>query len=1075
MNIFGKLCKNFVINKKLSLLLFIGITLWGLISFTLTPKQYNPEITAPAFEITIGFPGHTAQETYELVTKPLEDVVQEIPGVDEIYSQSHHGGQAVVTVLFDVGKDFDLSKIRLRQRLDTNLNLKPLGVQNVSIEAVDPDNLAIMTLGLFSDTLDPVALRKQAFEIRNELKKVSGTSIVAVEGGRQREFSITLNPEKLKETQTAITEVAQALNKSSLLRVLGTIKNAETFQTIETTGTVQNITDIENVVVTSNVERSLKIKDIATVTIDTVEDDSYVNIYSKNKETKHAVLITVAKKKGENISEITQAIKHKIKELQSKTVLLNNITVDVLRNEGRVAHEEITRLTGTLIQAIGIVFLVLFAFLNVRAAIMVAITIPLTLLTVFGIGHLAGYTINRITLFALILSLGLLVDNATVVVENIVRNRKENPNWDKIKLITLSVSEVGTGLFLSTLTTVLAFIPMKFVTGMMGPYMGPLPFFVSTAIIVSLVYSYTIVPWMASIFCKDTGSQQPKPNRLTRIYSRFMEAYTNLITNILSSAKKRKRVIVVCIVLVCIVMTFPAFKLLRFRMLPKADREQMYVYLDLNSGTSIEKTYSVSKSLATHLTQEQNIKNVQAFVGTKPILDFNGLFKGASHRKAPHQATLKLNLTHPDNREKKSEDLALVYRTKIIDFLKKYPGSIFQLVEDPPGPPVRATFFVKIKGSSLELVEKTALDLKNKAQHISELKDLDTSVPEELTKFTLRVNTEKAAISKVSTASIAKTLEVLYQGSVVGIYHDESNREQEYIVLRFDKNHRKDISGLKNIMIINDIGNPLPVSRFLEITEGPTNKTILADNRETVVYLSGEMGSRSVTYAAIDFLNLLYNYSPPTSNLKRTHFSLMETKFEAPDNSWLSIDVDGEWKMALEVFRDLGLAMGIAILLIYLVLVAQFRSYLIPLLISATIPLALVGVFPGFAFLFLTDRVYFSATSMIGVIALSGIVVNNAIILLEYIMLSLEKGTPLKKAVTTACAVRLRPIVLTSMTTILGSLTIASDPVWSGLAWSIVFGLSLSAILTLIVFPTLIYHAYEKKGSFGFESCSKNH
>ncbi|MFH1356566.1 MAG: efflux RND transporter permease subunit [bacterium] len=1074
MNVFGSLCKNFVVNEKLSLLLFIGITLWGIISFTLTPKQYNPEITAPAFEITVGFPGHTAQETYELVTKPLEDVVQEIPGVDEIYSQSHHGGQSIVTVLFDVGKDFDLSKIRLRQRLDTNLNLKPLGVENILVEAIDPDNLAIMTLGLFSDTLDPVSLRKQAFEIRNELKKVNGTSVVAVTGGRQREFSITLNPEKLKETKTAITEVAQALNNSSLLRVLGTIKNTETFQTIETTGTVQNITDIENIVVTSNVERSLKIKDIATVTIDTVEDDSYVNIYSKNKETKHAVLITIAKKKGENISNITQAIEDKIKVLQSKTLLLNNINLDILRNDGRVANEEITRLTGTLIQAICIVFLVLFAFLNARAAIMVAITIPLTLLTVFGIGHLAGYTINRITLFALILSLGLLVDNATVVVENIVRNRRENPDWDKVKLITLSVSEVGTGLFLSTLTTVLAFLPMKFVTGMMGPYMGPLPFFVSTAIIVSLVYSYTIVPWMASVFCKNTGPQESKQNRFTKIFARFMRAYTNVITNILSSAKKRKRVIFVCVILVCLVMTFPALKLLRFRMLPKADREQMYVYLELNLGTSIEQTYQVSKKLAAHLTQENNIKSVQTFVGTKPILDFNGLFKGASHRKGTHQASLKLNLTHPDSRESTSEDLALVYRANIATFLKKHPGSAFQLVEDPPGPPVRATFFVKIKGSNRELIEKTALDLKDKAQHISELKDLDTSVPEAMTKYTLRVNTEKAAFSKVSTASIAKTLEVLYQGSIVGIYHDDSNREQEYIVLRFDKKHRENISGLNNIMIINDVGNPIPVNRFLEITKTPTNNIILADNREPVVYLSGEMGARSVTYAAIDFLKLLYNYTPPVSDLKRTSLSLMEARYEAANNNWLKIEIDGEWKMTLEVFRDLGLAMGIAILLIYLVLVAQFRSYLIPLLISATIPLALVGVFPGFAFLFLTDRVYFSATSMIGVIALSGIVVNNAIILLEYIMISLDKGTNLKEAVISACSVRLRPIVLTSLTTILGSLTIASDPVWSGLAWSIVFGLSLSAVLTLIVFPTLIYHAYEKKGSLNFDSCRHN-
>jgi multidrug efflux pump subunit AcrB len=1061
-NIFGKICQYFVMNKKLSLLIFFGIIFWGVLSFIMTPKQYNPEITAPSFNMTVDFPGATAREVYEMVTRPAEDVIQQIPGVDEIYSQSYHGGRSIITVLFHVGENFDESKIRLRQRISSNLDLQPMGVDNILIESIDPDDLAIMTIGLFSNNLDPVSLRKRALKIRNKLKLIPGASIVKVLGGRKREYHIVLDPTKLRETKTSVGDVESALSRSSLLSVLGSVKGPEQFQTVETTGTVKDVEDIENLVVASNVEQSLAVGDLGEVVAGTMEDDSYINYYDGDQEVDHAVLITVAKKKGENISNVSRAIHSEIEKLEKKSPLLDDVKIKILRDEGRVATEEIRGLTFNLVQAICIVFAVLFAFLNVRAAIMVAITVPLTLLTVFGIGHLAGYTINRITLFALILSLGLLVDSATVVVENIVRNKREHPEWMNLKIINTSVSEVGMGLLLSTLTTVLAFIPMGFVTGMMGPYMGPLPFFVSAAIIVSLIYSYTIVPWMASIFCKEGVPYEEKGSFLKKIYDAFIGRYTKFISEMLDSKRKRRIMMGVSAFLVIIVLLFPVVKLLRFRMLPKADREQMYVYLDMDLGRSIGRTYEMSGMLSRKLAQLPDVKSVQAFVGESQVLDFNGMFRGAANRVGTHQATLKINLFHPDDRKDMSEDIALRLREQISEWLKGYPEVKYQVVEDPPGPPVRATFFAKIKGSDEGLVKRVTRDLEGIAGDIQALEDIDTSIPEELTKYTLRVDTGKAAKARVSTASIAKTLEVLYRGGVIGVYHNDENLEQETIVLKIPYSKRDDIEDLSEIMVINDVGNPLPVNDFLYTEEVPHSDVILADNREEVVYLSGEMGARSVTYAAIDFMKGLHSYLPK-GGAERTDFSLLEARYEMPDGNWVNVEMEGEWLMTLEVFRDLGLAMGIAIILIYIVLVAKFHSYVIPLLISATIPLALVGVFPGFAFLFLMGRVYFSATSMIGVIALAGIVVNNAIILLEYIMIRLEGGVDLKEAIVSACNVRLRPIVLTSLTTVLGSLAIAGDPVWSGLAWSIAFGLSLSAILTLVVFPTLVFHFFENR------------
>lgn len=1070
MNIFGKACSYFVINKKLSLLLFIGIIFWGSLSFVFTPKQYNPEITAPAFNVIVDFPGATNHEVNELVTKPLEDVIHEIPGVDEIFSQSHHGGRAIVTVQFDVGEDFDTAKIRLRQRISTNMDLSPLGITNILIQTIDPDDIPVLAYAFYSDTLKPEELRKRVIQIKDQLKLTENVSHTKIYGSFKSEYQINLDPIKLKESKTSTTEVSTALNNSSLLRVLGVIKDKTTYIPIETTGAVKNISDIEDIVIVSNVDQKLKIKDIAKVTKGYVEDDLFVRHYVKNKNHKYpnAILLSLAKQKGANITVVTENIKNKLKKLEKESKLFKNLSVDLIRDEGRVANEEISGLTINLIQAIAIVFIILFYFLNVRAAIIVATTIPVTLLTVIGIGNLAGMTINRITLFALILSLGMLVDSATVVVENIVRNKMENPDWSKLRLITTSVSEVGMGLFLSTLTTVLAFIPMKFVTGMMGPYMGPLPFFVSAALIVSLVYSYTIVPWLASLFCKyDENVQSKSKNGFSqKIAEKFMVKYKAFITNILNHRKNRIKLLAVSFFLVMIVMTFPIFKLLRFRMLPKADREQIYVYLDLNNGTNINQTLNISDMLVDHLKKHSEIKSIQAYVGTPAILDFNGMFKGSQFRQGTHQATLKLNLTHPDNRKLKSEELAVIYRKMIREKLVNQPSIKFQIVEDPPGPPVQSTFYVKVKTKDEHLRKQVTLDLAKMVSKIKGVEDIDTTVPEDLIKETLVVDTEKAALSQVSTANIAETLSVLYTGKVIGVYHDDQNLEQVHITLKFPKEYRDDIKDLNDIFVINRFGNPVPVARLLKTEIQKASQPILNDNRELSYAISAEMENRSITYAAIDLLKKLYDYNF-SGKLKRSDFSLFGTEYKTQDGETLKIEIGGEWEMTLEVFRDLGLAMMIAIILIYLALVAQFRSYLVPVLILGTIPLALVGVFPGFAFLFTVSNIYFSATSMIGVIALAGIVVNNAIILLEYINQLLDQKVEFKEAIIQACTIRMRPILLTSMTTILGSLAIAGDPVWAGLAWSVVFGLSLSALLTLVVFPTLVYSFYHKKGSFG--------
>jgi multidrug efflux pump subunit AcrB len=1065
MNIFGRIARYFLENKQLSVLILIGIILWGMISFAVMPKQYNPDIVAPAFLISAEFPGATVDEVYQIVSKPLEDVLNELPGVENIYSRSIHGGRTETIVEFFVGEDMHSSMIQLRQKISSRLNLSPLGVSDPYIATIDPEDLPIMTLAFYSDTLDAVALRKRAFALRDRLKTIPGLSLVEVMGGRIREFQILLDPEKMKQTKTSLSEIGQALEGTSVLNDMGSIKAGEDYYRIETQEQVITTADIEEIIIVSNVDQILRVKDVARVVEGEKETDDHIGFSTKARSIDNPVYMTFAKKKGENIVNVARLIRERLAYLMAHSAYFEDLHCDIVKDEGRVAREQINGLVINLLQAIAIVFVVLLFFLNHRAALIVAISIPITLLVVFAVGNLFGYTINRITLFALILSLGLLVDSATVVIENIVKNKRRFPDMPKNELIPRSVSEVGVGLLLSTVTTVLAFIPMLFVTGMMGPYMGPLPFFVSTALIVALVFAYTLNPWFASVLCKDTLETVSAAHcgLVCRLLKAGRETYRNTLDGLLLNRVKRRFFLATSFLLLLIVLSFPVARLLRFRMLPKADREQMFVYIDLDRGTSFERAEREAKRFVDALVSQKNITSIQSFVGTPPVLDFNGLFRGVSARRGTHQITLKLNLTHPDERSKSSEELARSYREIVYAQAQEVPEARIAIVEDPPGPPVRATFYVKVKSEDPVLLRQVTYDLEEKVRHIREVKDVDVSLLEDHTKYVLSVDKVAAAHSKISVKTITQELETIFAGRMIGVYHSDYNYEQEYIVLKFSRDLRDSIDDLDSVYIVNAVGNHVPVSRFVRVKEMAQEDEIRGDNRRRVAYISAEMGQRSVTYAAIDLLKILYSYSVPGHVSERTGISLLQADYMVDQKDPLRIEIGGEWDLTVKVFRDLGAAMLVAIIMIYLVLVAQFKSFLLPLMIMVTIPLALVGVFPGFWLLFVFGRIYFSATSMIGVIALAGIVVNNAILFIEYAMQSVAQHPDLRETLLDAGLTRMRPILLTSITTVLGSLVIAMDPVWSGLAWAIVFGLSLSAILTLIVIPVLIYEFLGEK------------
>lgn len=1069
LGIAGKLAKIFITNKELSVITIIALFAWGVFSFVIMPKQYNPEIVAPAFNIVTEFPGASSNEVYELITRPMEDKIRELPKVDKIMSQSRDGGVSIVTVQYYIGENLEDAKTEIARKIEGNIDLKPLGASDPIIKSIDPDNVPIVTIGIISDNFSKESLRALARDIQDEIKLVDGVSLVDVKGGSKRELSVSLDESKMSFYGITVGGVLDSIEANNSSFRGGRIDGEVISNEIEVIGDILGEANLEKIVVGNLNGKAIYLEDVAKVEYANEELNEFVRFSESGVETQDAVYVAVSKMKGTNATKVASDVENKIEVLKQNGKISQGVDVKILRNDGKVAGEEVRKLTINLFTSVAIVSFVLFLFLGWRSALIVAIAIPLTLAAVFGVGNLAGQTVNRITLFALILSLGLLVDSATVVVENIFRMINENKKIDRDEIAIKAVDEVGDGLIMSTLTTVLAFYPMAFVTGMMGPYMGPIPFFVPAALIASTLIAFTINPFLASILSKNIKRESETKKNLFIIFSeKLKRRYREILDRILKSGKLRKNILIITVVLFVISMILPAVGIVKFRMLPKADKEQFYVYLDLSENTSIEETNRVVLDVERMIFEEKEVKSIQSFVGESQVVDFNGLFKGSDLRVGQNQATLKVNLTHPNDRKQKSEGLVIELRKKLMKDIEKYPNLRMKLVEDPPGPPVLSTFLIKIQGGDESKLKDIALDIENIALGIDEVVDIDNSLNEKGLNYAYEINKEKANLSGVSSYEIVQTLQAVFMNVPVGLYHENENSEvrraeREFIAVKFQESDRDEKGDFDNIFISSRNGEKIPLSELVVKKDFQSSTTIFSDQRKKTVYVSAEMGDRSVTYGAIDGLKALVKYRLPNEKGELISWSLFGAKYRDMETGEVfEISIDGEWKLTLEVFRDLGIAMAVAIFLIYFVLVAQFRSASVPLLVMGTIPLAMIGVLPGFAVLGFVSGIYFNATSMIGVIALSGIVVNNAIILLEYLGDLKKKGMNIREALLEAGETRFMPIMLTSATTILGSLTIISDPVWAGLAWAIALGLSLSSFLTLIIFPILFF-IFEKK------------
>lgn len=1069
----GKITQIFLKNTELSILSIILLAVWGALSFSLMPKQYNPEIVAPAFTITTDFPGASTSEVYELVTRPIEDKVFELPDIDEVSSQSFPGGQSVVMVKFFVGSNREDAKITLNQKLRDNIADKPESVSDPIIQSIDPDDVPILDIGLSSETLSPSSLRKLAIDISDSIKLTTGVSKVEIKGGYINHLEVAIDGAKLSASDLTLDEVLQSLSQANDIYTFDTLETDERHSIVNIIGNIQNEEALSQIIVRNNGQTIVRVSDIADVSYGPGEITHYVSRTEKGAESSPIVHIALSKLRGTNSTVVSEEVLDTLDDLKGE-LIPNDVRVDVLNDEGAIASGEISKLTFDLIKSIIIVGILLFIFLGAKNALIATISIPLVLLAVFGTGLLAGQTINRITLFALILSLGLLVDDAIVVVENIARYFRLYPNENKLKLIVRAVDEVGGALALSTFTMAIAFIPMAFVTGMMGPYMGPIPFFVPTALIASLLFAVTINPFLALLFSKEKNPKQAKKAHsyesgiFFRIVKQIEGVYAEFLSRLLKEKKRRNIFLSGVLILLIISIILPLTPLVPFRLLPKANKDQFSLYVDLPSDTHIEHTRKITEKIEKIILEEREITSVESAIGEAPVVDFNGLFKGSSGRRGSNQATLKIHLTPHEERLLVSEEIASRIRTSLSLFTKENPDAVVRLVEDPPGPPVLATFLLKVKGGDDKMREQIASDMTTEIRAIPGIVDIDTSVLEHGANISYRVNHEKAGLLGIAPNDIVRTLHTTLSGSSIGLYHESSREdvrkaEQEYITIRFAEESRDNENDLSLIRLTSKSGVTVPLTELIEKTDETVDTAILSDNREQTIYLSGEMEGRSIIYAVIDLFPKLLSYEIPGTSLERVSWSLLGTVYEdTVTHEHYTVEIGGEWKLTLEVFRDLGIAMGLALFLIYFILAAKTESLFIPLLIMVSIPLALIGVLPGFALLQSFKGTYFNATSMIGVIALAGLAVKNAVIYLEYLEPLKKSGKKIEEALVETGRVRLLPIALTSLVAILGSLTIVSDPVWEGLGWSIIFGLTASTFLTLIVFP-LVYFIFARK------------
>ena len=1043
------------IQSKLTPLFIVAALLIGAFSILRTPREEEPQIVVPMLDVFVQMPGASAEEVAQRASVPMEKLLREVPGVEYIYSISHPG-LSMVIVRFYVGTKEEDAIVQTYNKLYSNFDRIPQGVSQPIIKPRSIDDVPILALTLWGKNYDGYQLRRIAAEFEHSLKQLDDVSETTIIGGQTRELRVVLNTQRLAAYGlTAGAVVMQLGDANSRSRAGSFARDNQEFQ-VEAGNFFRRSEELQQVVIGVHAGRPVYLHDVA----DKIEDgpsepDSYVLFANAKGATGNVtemeypgVTITLAKRKGANATLISEDVLRRINSLRGDT-LPADLNVSVTRNYGETAKDKSDELLKHLFIATISVTLLIALALGWRESGVVLLAIPVTLALTLAIFYFYGYTLNRVTLFALIFSIGILVDDAIVVVENIVRHFRLPENRGRVlaDVAVEAVDEVGNPTILATFAVIAAILPMAFVRGLMGPYMRPIPVGASSAMVFSLIVAFVVSPWAALRLLHHYADRSDSGHEAEGWTTRF---YRRLMNPMIHSSGRRWMFLGGVVVLLFVAVAFVPLKWVQVKMLPFDNKSEFQVIIDMPDGTPLEQTTRVAQALGNYLGQQPEVINYQIYSGTSGPYNFNGLVRHYFLRRQSNQADIQVNLLSRKDRSAQSHDIARRFRPELDKIASPF-GARIKVAEVPPGPPVLQTLVAEVYGPDYKGQTELAAKIKKIFQETPGVVDVDWYVEDPQIKYDVNVDLDKAALHGVSAADVSHTLQTGLSGTSAGLLHDPTSREDIPIEVRLSRPNRSSIADLGELKLPGPSGEQISLRELTKVQQTTIDASVYRKNLRPVVYVTGDVAGvvESPVYAILTMSDAIDKIKLPDGYQVKQYKGT-----ELPeDTGRYSMKWDGEWHITVEVFRDLGVAFAAVLVLIYVLVVGWFRSFLTPLVIMAPIPLTLVGILPAHAMM----GAFFTATSMIGFIAGAGIIVRNSIILVDFIELRRSHGMSLEEAVVDAGAVRFRPMLLTAAAVVVGASVILFDPIFQGLAISLMAGEVASTVLSRMTVPVLYY------------------
>lgn len=1081
LNWVGRLTRAFL-RSRLTLLIVLAVGLLGVMAVWLTPRMYNPEIVVPSATVMVQMPGANADEVDNQVVKPLEALMASLSGVDHTYGYAVND-QGIVNVQFKVGQDEEKSLVKLYNQIMRNLDRIPPGASQPLIKSTSINDVPILTVTLSSPGMNSGQLNRIGLRLLEQLHVVPDVGNTHIWGARPDAVNVWIDPVRLAASGLTLGGVERTLRGSNVVMPGGDLVSNNQAIPVRASGALTSAAQVGDIIVGAPRGRPVFLKDVASIEAGPADIDSHSLFAFGPADPRHrqagsqqtAITLALAKRAGSNAVTVADAILAKLHRFE-RQALPQGVTVTITRDDGAKANEAVNTLIEHLLIAVVAVATILLIFLGWREATVVTVTVPLVLLGVLGVGWIVGQSINRITLFALILALGLLVDDAIVVIENVHRHLHSGQRQRFADCLIRATNEIGRPTNIATVAVILAFIPMAFVTGMMGPFMRPIPINVPVAMLISLGTAYVVVPWLAYRWMRGRALQTLKHKRTLeetdeRPQDWLHRAYQWTIKPLLASRWKRNTFFAAVLLLLTAALLQPLWQFIRpqgingplslggvaLKMLPDDNTNTFLVEVDTPADTPLALTDRVARAVGDVLQHTPYVTDYQSFVGGTAPPDFAAMVRGDMFRRSRDLAQIRVNLLPKSQRGQSSHTIVQNLDHALAPVRAKYPHTRIKLFETPPGPPVRAQVLAELYGPNYKVLRENADYIKKVFRRVYGIVNVDDSTTADAPQDRLDINRANAVLSGISPSTVAHVVHDYVSGFKIGRLHLAEARQPVDIVVRLPPPSRSNLQQILDLRVANDSGKQIPLGSLVQTRSVTNEKPFNDKDQHPVVYVSGDM-LRSTPVNAVLAIRHWVNGKTLANGIRLTTGNLHFIPQQPDDMSRYQLFWGGEMRLTLDVFRDLGTAFIVALLLIYLLLVAYYQSFIMPLLVMGAIPLTVIGVFPGHWLL----QQPFTATSMIGVIALAGIVVRNSLLLIDFILEYRRHGHSLEAAITEAGAVRVRPILLTALAIIAGSVIMVTDPVFGGLAISLIFGTFASTILTLLVIP-LLYFAWQRR------------